>query len=246
MSVPTRVRLGAAIIAALTMAACGNNGSPKAAAGAGAPPGSAPGAAASAPNGSDFVEPFDNNDDDWPIRSDSDGTRLAVTNGEYEVTLPSGNIRYIRPAALADRQDLQSDVSVSSKVRVLDGTSYSVGLACRMDPADKQYYIGRVFRDGSSALVRREKGKGEFILRNSQANPVRVEPGGVPLQLVLLCGEKNGTMSLSLSINGTVTVQADDPTPLPDNPPGIYAVAGLNTPTSSFAFDDIRVGPYQP
>jgi hypothetical protein len=53
-------------------------------------------------------------------------------------------------------------------------------------------------------------------------------------------------MSLALSINDQIAVQADDPDPLPENPPGIYAVAGLNTPTSSFAFDDILVSKYTP
>jgi len=37
-----------------------------------------------------------------------------------------------------------------------------------------------------------------------------------------------------------------DSDPLPENPPGIYAVAGLNTKTSSFAFDNIAVNPYTP
>lgn len=252
MSVPTRVRLGAAVVAALAVAACGNNDSPKpAASGTAAPPPSsaAPSASASASaapsSDEDFFESFDSNDNDWPTRSDSDGTKLAVSGGEYRVTLPAGDIRYIRPAALANRSDVKNSVSITTKVRILSGTNYSVGLACRMNPSDKQYYIGRVFGDGTSAIVRREKDKGEHILRSSRANPVKLEEDS-PIQLVLLCGEKDGKMSLAFSINGTLAVQADDSDPLPENPPGIYAVAGLNTPTSSFAFDDILVSQYKP
>ena len=199
----------------------------------------------SASSDQDFFESFDSNDNDWPTRSDPDGTKLAVSGGRYLITLPAGSIRYIRPAALAQRSDVRRSVSVTGKVSVVSGKTYAYGLACRMSPSDKQYYIGRLFENGTSAIIRREKGKGERILKSSRANPISL-PQGEPVQLVLLCGEKNGSMQLSLTVNGQVAVQADDSNPLPENPPGVYAVAGLDTKTSTFAFDDILVSQYTP
>jgi hypothetical protein len=242
-----RVRLGAAVLAALAVAACGSSNSPKPASSpAGPTPVNSNPSAGPSATGADFFDSFDDNHNDWPTRSDPDGSRLTVTGGEYDVRLPAGDIRYIRPAALADRKDLQSSVSVTGTIKILEGSNYSVGLACRMSPQDKQYYIGRVFGDGTSAIVRREKDKGEHILRSSRANPITLQQGA-PLQIVLLCGKKpDGSMTLALSINDRIAVQADDPKPLPENPAGIYAVAGLKTPTSSFTFDNIQVSPYTP
>lgn len=246
MSVPTRIRLGSAVVAMLALAACGSG---KSTSPTPASPSSGPSPTASAsPAGSDgpgFVEPFDNNDNDWPMQSAPDGTKLAVADGEYRITLPAGSIRYIRPAALAQRTDVRRNIAISGKVTVISGKTYAYGLACRMSPSDKQYYIGRLFENGTSAITRREKGKGERILKSSRANPVTLAQGQ-PVQLELRCGEKAGSLQLALSVNGRTAVEVADPSPLPENPPGIYAVAGLDAVTSTFAFDDIRVGPYSP
>ncbi len=212
----------------------------------GAPAAAATASAGALPTaGQRFSDSFDNNDNDWPSRTDPDGTKLAVVDGQYRVTLPASRIRYIRPAALAAREDLRSNVSVTGTVQAVEGRTYAFGMACRMNPLDKQYYVGRLFQDGTSALIRREKGKDERILRSSRAHPITLSDGR-PVQLTLLCSEKNGKMDLTLTVDGQIAVQADDPTPLPPNPPGIYTVAGLDTPTSTFAFDDIQVSPYPP
>lgn len=246
MTVPKRVQFGAAMAAAGLLAACGGGSdgpSTPTAAPSSAAPSDSPSATPSAEE--EFFESFDNNDNDWPTRSDPDGTKLAITGGNYQVTLPAGSIRYIRPAALAQREDVRKNVSVTGKVRVLGGKKYAFGLACRMSPSDKQYYLGRLFEDGTSAIIRREKDKGERILRSSRANPIDLT-AGEPVQLVVLCGEKDGKMTVTLTVNGKQAVTADDPQPLADNPPGIYAVAGLDTPNSAFSFDDILVSPYNP
>lgn len=245
MNVVAGARLGIALLAAGVLAACGGGSRTHQASATPAPSSVGPSASASPSPAAPFTDSFDNNDNDWPTRTDPDGTKLAVTDGTYQVTLPAGSIRYIRPAALAAREDVRSGVVVRGKVQALEGRTYAFGLACRMNPLDKQYYVGRLFQDGSSALIRREKGKGEHILRGSRANPVSLTVGR-PVELVLFCGEKDGRMDLTLTVNGQVAVQADDPTPLPPNPPGIYTVAGLQTPRSTFAYDDILVSPYSP
>lgn len=245
MKVVTAVRLGTALLAGGALVACGGGSSKPQAS---APPASAsatPSASASPSADDRFFDSFDNNDNDWPSRTDPDGTKLEVADGEYRVSLPAGSIRYIRPAALAARDDVRSGVSVTGKVQALEGKTYAFGMACRMDPSDKQYYVGRLFQDGTSALIRREKGGGERILKASRANPIDLADGR-PVQLVLFCGEKDGKLDLTLTVNGSVAVQAEDSSPLPPNPPGIYTVAGLDRPSSTFAFDDILVSPYTP
>ena len=116
----------AALLAAGAMAAaCGNDSSPKAQPTAAPPsqPGSSAPTPSASPSADDFFESFDNNTNDWPERSDSDGTRLEVTGGQYRITLPAGSIRYIRPAALAQRDDVKQNVSITARVRALDGTA---------------------------------------------------------------------------------------------------------------------------
>jgi hypothetical protein len=245
MDVVSGVRLGTALLAAGALAACGGSSPSPQASPTPAASSAAPSASASPSSDTRFFESFDNNDNDWPTRTDPDGTKLAVTDGEYQVTLPAGSIRYIRPAALASRDDVRTGVSVTGKVQALGGKTYAFGLACRMSPSDKQYYVGRLFQDGTSALIRREKGKGEVILKASRANPIDLSESR-PVQLVIFCGEKEGKMDLTLTVNGEVAVQAEDATPLPPNPPGIYTVAGLDSPTSTFAYDDILVSPFTP
>jgi hypothetical protein len=235
----------AAGVLAAVLAACGGGSSPSKPAIATTPPAATPSPSASPGSEPDFFEAFDNNDNDWPTLSDRDGTKIAIVGGEYRTTLPAGSIRYIRPAALAQRADVRHSVSITAKVRVLASQTWAAGVACRLSAPEQQYYLGRVFDNGTSALVRRVKGRGDRILRSSRANPIKLVEGQ-PIQLVLLCGETNGTMSLTLTVNGQVAVQADDPDPLPDNPPGLYVVAGLNTPTSTLAFDDILVSRYTP
>jgi hypothetical protein len=240
VSASSRVRGAAALtltpVLLVALASCGGSSSSK-------PSPSAPTVAASTEP--PFVEPFDNNDNDWPLRADSDGTKLAITNGQYQVTLPAGSIRYIRPAALAQRSDVQHDVSMSAAVTVLDGTTFALGLACRINPLDKQYYLGRVFENGTTAVVRRAKGSGEQMLGSGQTTPIRPDPK-TPIRLALTCGQKDGKVQLAFRVNDQPAGQAEDPAPLPDNPPGIYAVAGLTTRFATFGFDDVRVAPGQP
>lgn len=240
MRVATQVRLGAAIVMAAALAACGSSNSSKTATSPSGGP--KPGASSAAPQ--TFSESFDNNDNGWPTTTSSDGTKLAVANGEYSLTLPVGTIRYIRPAALADRKDLMSGVHMTAKVQIREGTQYAFGLACRMSPRDKQYYVARFFDDGTSTIIRREKGGQDRVLHAS-SSPMTV-PTGQPIQLDFTCGEKSGAMTFAFKVNGQQTVTADDKNPLPDNPPGIYAVAGLKTVTSTLVFDDLQISPYTP
>jgi hypothetical protein len=248
------LRLGTALLVAGALVSCGSGSStPKADLRTGSvPTPTSVGPSASAPPSADtrFFDGFDNNDNDWPTRTAPDGTTIAVTGGGYQVTLPARNTHYIRPAALAARDDLRSGVSVTGTVRAVSGKTYAVGLACRLSPSERQYYAGRLLQDGTSELVRREKGAGERILDDSHANPIHLPPihltQGRPVRLVLFCGEKEGTMDLRLTVNGDVAVQAEDPRPLPENPAGIYAVAGAESPTSTFTFDDVVVEPFTP
>jgi hypothetical protein len=165
-----------------------------------------------------------------------------VTGGAYQLALPAANRQYLRPAALFQREDVRTDVEVTADARVLQGEQYAIGVACRMVPSDKTYYAGRVFSDGTSAVVRRPKGQEETVLRSGKSDPAQL---GLrrPVRLTLTCTEKNGAMHLELAVNGTVTVKADDPKPLPENPPGIYVATGLLSPQTTFVYDDFTVTP---
>jgi hypothetical protein len=233
--------LGTAIVGALvSAAACGG---PSSAPGSTRPPATVVPSTtdAAAPDRPSFDETFGNNDEDWPNRTDPDGTSYAVTGGQYLVTLRAGSMRYIRPGALAQRADLRGDVAVSAQVRVPRGTGYAVGVACRLDTSNN-YYLGRLGGDGTSLIVRRADNGPEAVLANGPAQPPQLDPR-VPVQLLLTCREQGGVMSVELTVDGRPRVWAVDPHPLPENPPGIYAAAGLSAPTSSFAFDNVSVRP---
>jgi hypothetical protein len=239
-------RLGVTLLAVAVLPACVHDRSR--AAGPTTPPAtSAPPVSTTATDSTDapdFSEPFDNNDNDWPTRSAGAGAALAVTGGGYRVALPAGSSRFIRPGALAQRSDVRGDVSVAGTVSVLAGQTYAVGLACRLNPVDGQYYLGRLSESGTSAIVRGERGRGERILRSTWISPSPLGAGR-PVRLVVLCSETAGTLRVTVLVNGAVAIRADDPAPLPENPPGIFAAAGRRTPSSVFGWDDVRVSPPQ-
>lgn len=249
MGVATRTRTAAALLAVGALAACGSSSSPRTGPTPGLPgPSGAPTgpeAAGSPSVDGDFVESFDDNSNDWPTLSERDGTTLAVTDGQYRITMPAASIRYIRPAALSQRDDVRRNVTLAARVSA-SGKTYAYGLACRMSPGDKQYYVGRVFNNGTSAIAKRRKGeRADKVLGANSAQPVDLATGK-PADLALTCDEKNGTISITFKVNGRVTVEVDDSEPLPDNAPGIYVVAGVNSTSSSFAFDDVVIGPAKP
>ena len=172
-----------------------------------------------------FEDTFDDDRNGWGIIDHPDFGSTAFAGGDY-VWAMRGSSGHLLPAVLGEQYDRGEldmlDVTVRAEATI-DAGDGVIGLFCREVPdtdAEFQWYEF-VARDGFAAIRRADLEGNLDVL--AETNDVSL-PRGEPMTIEATCVDDNdGNASLTLSLNGTVTLDVTDDDPLDNGAPGLQA-----------------------